>query len=192
MEVVREAAGMYAAAGARIAGTGGHLPGRPVGNDEVVRLLPDGVTDAGWIAEHTGIEHRHWAAPGEATSDLAAAAGRLALEAARQHGASGQGQAIIFANGRTVAAETKAGTDAMLKGVDPLAAKGGLLVKSMAPGQLVSMDPPAIGCHTVELAAAAGLAGILVEAGHSVIVQPQAVKAAADAAGLFVYGMSEP
>ena len=83
MEVVREAAGTYAAAGARIAGTGGHLPGRPVGNDEVVRLLPDGVTDAGWIAEHTGIEHRHWAAPGEATSDLAAAAGRLALEAAR-------------------------------------------------------------------------------------------------------------
>ncbi|MFN8947173.1 MAG: LpxI family protein [Alphaproteobacteria bacterium] len=117
---------------------------------------------------------------------------RLALEAARQHGASGQGQAIIYANGRTVAAETKAGTEAMLKGVDPQAARGGLLVKSMAPGQLVSMDPPAIGCHTVELAAAAGLAGILVEAGHSVIVQPQAVKAAADAAGLFGYGMCEP
>jgi len=117
---------------------------------------------------------------------------RPALQAARQHGASGQGQAIIHANGRTVASETKAGTDAMLKAVDPAAARGGLLVKSMAPGQLVSMDPPAIGRHTVELAVAAGLAGILVEAGHSVIVQPQAVKAEADAAGLFVYGMSEP
>ncbi|MFZ4519899.1 MAG: 3-oxoacyl-ACP synthase III family protein [Microthrixaceae bacterium] len=82
MEVMRRGAGVYAATGARIAGTGGHLPGRPVGNDEVVRLLPDGATTPEWIAEHTGIEQRHWADPGEATSDLAAAAGALALEAA--------------------------------------------------------------------------------------------------------------
>jgi DUF1009 family protein len=144
--------------------------------------------------------------PLQAAPTLAAAAGYLtatraapaleqmfsmALQAARQHGISGQGQAVIFANGTTVAAETKAGTDAMLRNADPATARGGLLVKSMAPGQLVSMDPPAIGCHTVELAAALGLAGILVEAGHSVVVQPDTVKARADSAGLFVFGMSE-
>lgn len=144
--------------------------------------------------------------PLQAAPTLAASAGYLtatraapaleqafsrALNAARQHGASGQGQAVIFANGMTVAAETKAGTDAMLRAADPATARGGILVKSMAPGQLVSMDPPAIGCHTVELAAALGLAGILVEAGHSVVVQPDAVRAKADTAGLFVFGMSE-
>ena len=80
----------------------------------------------------------------------------------------------------------------MLRSVDPALARGGILVKTMAPGQLVSMDPPAIGELTVELAAAAGLAGIMVEAGRSVIVQPDRVRARAEAAGLFVYGMSEP
>ena len=115
-----------------------------------------------------------------------------ALAAARHHGASGHGQAVVFANGDAVAVETKAGTDAMLRSVDPALARGGILVKTMAPGQLVSMDPPAIGELTVELAAAAGLAGIMVEAGRSVIVQPDRVRARAEAADLFVYGMSEP
>lgn len=115
-----------------------------------------------------------------------------ALAAARQHGASGQGQAIIFANGETVAAEARAGTDAMLRAATRSTAAGGILVKCMAPGQLSSMDPPAIGRQTVDLAVDLGLAGIVVEAGRSVIVQPETVKATADAAGLFVFGMNEP
>jgi DUF1009 family protein len=175
--------------------------------DGNIRLRPDLggiwflVSNFGVLRRHNDGIHRAIAAP-----TLAAAAGYLtatraapaleqmfsmALQAARQHGASGQGQAVIFANGKTVAAETKAGTDSMLRNADPATARGGLLVKSMAPGQLVSMDPPAIGCHTVELAAALGLAGIIVEAGNSVVVQPDTVKARADTAGLFVFGMSE-
>jgi DUF1009 family protein len=54
------------------------------------------------------------------------------------------------------------------------------------------MDPPAIGRHTVELAAAAGLAGIVLEAGHSVVVQAEAVRSSADKAGLFVIGCRVP
>lgn len=65
-----------------ILGTGSWLPGDPVTNEQVVAQLPPDVTDAGWIAEHTGIRTRHWADEGIATSDLAAEAARCALDAA--------------------------------------------------------------------------------------------------------------
>lgn len=70
----------YGAAGARILGTGSHLPGPPIGNQAVVDQLPDGATSADWIQEHTGIVQRHWAPEGVATSDIAAAAALAALQ----------------------------------------------------------------------------------------------------------------
>lgn len=69
-------------AGARILGTGAFLPGEPVDNDAIVRLLPAAVTTADWIEQHTGIHERHYAVTEEATSDLAARAGQQALAAA--------------------------------------------------------------------------------------------------------------
>ena len=62
-----------------ILGTGSYLPERAVGNDEVG--APAGVDDA-WIQHKTGIRSRRRAAATEATSDLAAAAGRRALDRA--------------------------------------------------------------------------------------------------------------
>jgi 3-oxoacyl-[acyl-carrier-protein] synthase-3 len=62
-----------------IAGTGGYLPARIVGNDELARRVE---TDDEWIRSRTGIRQRHIAADDEATSDLALAASRRALEAA--------------------------------------------------------------------------------------------------------------
>jgi 3-oxoacyl-[acyl-carrier-protein] synthase-3 len=63
----------------RILGTGRYTPARVVHNEEISTRLD--TTDA-WIREHTGIERRHVAAEGEITSDMAAAAGRQAIEAA--------------------------------------------------------------------------------------------------------------
>jgi 3-oxoacyl-[acyl-carrier-protein] synthase III len=60
----------------RIAGLGAHLPARVVTNDELAATLD---TSDEWIRTRTGIRQRHVAAPGEATSDLAASAGRAAL-----------------------------------------------------------------------------------------------------------------
>jgi UDP-2,3-diacylglucosamine hydrolase len=111
-----------------------------------------------------------------------------ALGAARAHGTTGQGQAIVMHGTQTIATETRAGTDAMLRGLTVASARGAVLVKSMSPDQLPTMDPPAIGVQTIELAKAAGLAGIVVEAGKSVIVRPDQVKDAADKAGIFVFG----
>ncbi|MEV7959501.1 beta-ketoacyl-ACP synthase III [Streptomyces sp. NPDC088141] len=59
-----------------LCGLGGWLPRRRVGNDELAARLD---TDDVWIRTRTGIRSRHLAAPHEATSDLAVAAGRRAL-----------------------------------------------------------------------------------------------------------------
>lgn len=63
----------------RILGTGSYVPERIVSNDEVG--APAGVDDA-WITRKTAIRERRWAAPGQATSDLATAAARAAMESA--------------------------------------------------------------------------------------------------------------
>lgn len=63
----------------RILGTGRYVPQKVVTNAEIEARVD---TTDGWIRQHTGIERRHVAAPGEVTSDMAAAAGRNAIEAA--------------------------------------------------------------------------------------------------------------
>ncbi|AUN94368.1 beta-ketoacyl-ACP synthase III [Pseudazoarcus pumilus] len=65
---------------ARIAGTGGFVPGEPVSNQDLVERGID--TSDQWIVERTGIRYRHLAEKGAATSDLALEASRRALDAA--------------------------------------------------------------------------------------------------------------
>ncbi len=62
-----------------ILGTGAYVPDRVVSNDEVGAEA--GVDDA-WITRKTAIRERRWAARDQATSDLATAAARAALESA--------------------------------------------------------------------------------------------------------------
>ncbi|MES4888771.1 ketoacyl-ACP synthase III [Streptomyces sp. NPDC096012] len=62
-----------------VLGTGAYVPDRIVSNDEVAAAA--GVDDA-WVIRKTAIRERRWADPGQATSDLAAAAGRAALRSA--------------------------------------------------------------------------------------------------------------
>ncbi len=112
------------------------------------------------------------------------------LELAKQHGATRQGQAVVVENGTVIARETRAGTDAMLQAMGEGKRPKAILVKAMTPTQLPTIDPPAIGESTVVNAAQAGLAGILVEANRSVIVDEVAVRARADALGVFVCAAS--
>jgi 3-oxoacyl-[acyl-carrier-protein] synthase-3 len=63
----------------RIIATGGYVPERILGNDEIAARL--GVT-ADWIVKLTGIRERRVAAATETTSDMAAAAARRALDSA--------------------------------------------------------------------------------------------------------------
>lgn len=62
-----------------VTGVGHYLPERVVPNSEFEKTLD--TTDE-WIKSRSGIERRHFAAPGETTSDLGAAAARNALNSA--------------------------------------------------------------------------------------------------------------
>src|SRR3712207_7927141 len=64
-----------------ILGTGSYLPEQAVSNDELAERVPG--ADPEWITRKTMIESRRFAAPAEATSDLAAKAAAAALEQAR-------------------------------------------------------------------------------------------------------------
>lgn len=64
---------------AGIAGMGASIPERVLTNADLEKMVE---TSDEWIVSRTGIRERRIAAPGEAASDLAAKAGREALEAA--------------------------------------------------------------------------------------------------------------
>ena len=110
------------------------------------------------------------------------------------------GQAAVVADNHVLAIEAAGGTDNMLEHVAELRARGriatpigvGVLVKAPKPGQDRRFDLPSIGPRTVEEAARAGLAGIAVIGGSTVIAEPMRVAAAADKAGLFVVGVAPP
>jgi 3-oxoacyl-[acyl-carrier-protein] synthase-3 len=61
-------------------GTGSYVPERIVTNHEIAELVVDATAE--WVLDKTGIATRRWAAPEEATSDLAAKAALRALERA--------------------------------------------------------------------------------------------------------------
>ncbi|HKR19009.1 MAG TPA: UDP-2,3-diacylglucosamine diphosphatase LpxI, partial [Stellaceae bacterium] len=115
----------------------------------------------------------------------------LGLAAAREHGARDKGQAVVVAAGRVVDREGPDGTDALLRRCKGRSA-GGVVVKTSKPGQERRADLPAIGPDTVAAAAAAGLKGIVVEAGATLLIDRAAIIQAADQAGLFVVGMHAP
>jgi DUF1009 family protein len=66
----------------------------------------------------------------------------------------------------------------------------GVLVKAPKPLQDGKTDLPVIGTDTVANVAAAGLAGIAIEAGSALIMGRDKVREAADKAGIFVYGFA--
>lgn len=127
-----------------------------------------------------------------APSDTALIDIAVGLAAARAHGADDLGQGVVVAGGRVVAREAVDGTDAMLARLVDGSAAGGVLVKCLKPQQDRRLDMPAIGPATIAAARAAKLAGIAVEAGGALVADRAGMRAAADAAGIFVYGAGQP
>jgi DUF1009 family protein len=107
------------------------------------------------------------------------------------------GQAVVVIEGHVVGIEDIEGTDGLLARVARLRAEGrirartarGVLVKAPKSGQDLRFDLPTLGPRTVEGATAAGLSGIAIVAGNTVVAEPQAMIEAADRAGLFVTGL---
>ena len=122
---------------------------------------------------------------------LAAADIARGLAAARALGALDIGQAVIVQQGLVLGVEAIEGTDELIRRCGALARRGpgGVLVKCEKPGQESRVDRPTIGPHTVTLAAEAGLRGIAVEAGATIVVDRDEVRELADRHGLFVVGL---
>jgi DUF1009 family protein len=107
------------------------------------------------------------------------------------------GQATIVIDGHVVGVEDIEGTDGLLARVARLRAEGrirtkgtrGVLVKAPKSGQDLRFDLPTMGPRTIEGAIAAQLAGIALVAGNTIVVEPQTMIEAADAAGIFVTGL---
>ena len=113
----------------------------------------------------------------------------IAMSAARKQGARDVGQAVIVSGGNVLAIESNAGTDAMLEKL-PKQSHRGVLAKALKPQQTRKTDLPTIGVATIEKAAAAGLAGIVIEADTALVLDRAAVAKAADALGLFVIAVA--
>jgi DUF1009 family protein len=99
------------------------------------------------------------------------------------------GQAAIATADRLIALEGVGGTDGLLRSAGG-PARGGVLVKMPKPSQEMRIDLPTIGPETLRRAAEAGLAGIAISAGQSLVLERDEVARLADEAGLFVTGLA--
>ena len=121
-----------------------------------------------------------------------------ALQVIRALGPFDVGQAAVVADNQVLAVEAAEGTDSMLLRIADLRRQGrvatapgvGVLVKALKPGQDRRFDLPAIGPQTVANVINAGLAGLAVTAGTSIIADGPEAIAAADRAGIFLFGVT--
>ncbi|MFP4003543.1 MAG: LpxI family protein [Alphaproteobacteria bacterium] len=120
------------------------------------------------------------------------------IEVVRAMGNFDIGQGAAVCDGLVLAVEAAEGTDRMLErcATLPRQMRGtekkrkGVFVKAPKPGQERRVDLPTIGPRTVERVAAAGMAGIAVEAGGTLILDREETVALADEAGIFLYGFA--
>ena len=109
------------------------------------------------------------------------------------------GQAAVVADNHVLGVEAAEGTDNLLNRIAELRRLGrvtsppgtGVLVKAPKPGQDRRFDLPSIGPRTVENVARAGLAGLAVTAGSTMIAEADAVTVAADRERIFLIGLRE-
>jgi len=113
------------------------------------------------------------------------------VEVVRALGRVDVGQGCVVQQGHVLAVEAAENTDRMLARVGELAlpGPGGVLVKLVKPGQERRADMPTVGPRTLQGAAAAGLRGIVFEAGGTLFTDRDACIAEADRLGLFLVGV---
>lgn len=103
------------------------------------------------------------------------------------------GQACVVGNGVVRAREDAAGTDVMLQRLaagrssERTSDHAGVLFKAPKPGQDRRADLPVIGVQTAVLAAAAGLSGIVIQAGGVMVIDLPQVVATLDRHGMFLW-----
>lgn len=114
----------------------------------------------------------------------------FAMRIARQVSALDIGQSVVVRHGTVLAVEGFEGTDACIRRGGSLAGKGGaVLAKVSKPKQDMRFDVPVIGSRTLEAAAEARLAGVAVEAGRTLVLEPERIAALASAHRIAAMGL---
>jgi hypothetical protein len=113
------------------------------------------------------------------------------VEVVKRLGELDIGQAAVVRGGIVLGVEAAEGTAALLARMIPFRGQepAGVLVKLAKPNQERRTDLPTIGPDTIGGAAAAGLAGVAVMAGATLVIDGAETVARADAAKLFVTGI---
>ena len=112
------------------------------------------------------------------------------LSVAREIGKLDIGQTVIVREGAVIALEAIEGTDACIKRAGVLMGnQGGVMVKVAKPNQDMRFDVPAIGVQTIHSLNQAGIGALGVEAGRTLILEPQAVIELANSLRLTIVGL---
>ena len=98
------------------------------------------------------------------------------------------GQTVIVKGGTVLAVEAFEGTNDAIRRGGTLARKDGVIVKVSKPNQDLRFDVPVIGTETIRIAAEAKIRVIAVEANRTLLLETNAVRDAAHAAGLSIVG----
>ena len=112
---------------------------------------------------------------------------------ARALGGLDVGQSVVVQGGAVLALEAIEGTDAAIARGLSFAERGkpASVVKVAKPKQDPRFDVPAIGPDTVRAVAAGGGSALAVEAGHTLVLDRDALAREAEAAGITVVGVDE-
>jgi DUF1009 family protein len=114
---------------------------------------------------------------------------RYGLELARAIGRLDLGQTVVVKDRIAVAVEALEGTDACIGRGGELARGGAVVCKAVKPQQDRRFDLPAVGPATIETMRKAGCRVLAVEAGATLVMDPEELVRLADKAGIAVVGL---
>jgi len=101
------------------------------------------------------------------------------------------GQTVVVKNGTVLAVEAFEGTNDCIRRGGALGREKAVMVKVTKPNQDMRFDVPVVGDQTITVANEAKVKAIAVEANCTLLLDRPKVCAAAEAAGITLYGISE-
>ena len=99
------------------------------------------------------------------------------------------GQAVCVADGAVVAVEAMEGTDMMIRRAGEISGRG-TVIKMMKEGQDMRYDLPTVGPVTLENMKKAGLTCLAVQAGKTLVLEPEKFFGLADRYNIAVWGVN--
>lgn len=149
------------------------------------RYIPEALAQAG-VLTPGGVE------PAERAPRAVRDAAEFAWPIIKQLGGLDIGQSLAVKEREVIAVEAIEGTDRLIARAGELCAQGGwTLVKVAKPQQDMRFDVPTIGPRTIELLHAARAAGVVVEAGRTIILEREQTLALAARLRIVVLGRAD-